>query len=60
MIKSRISKIKIATDKLKAITDEEQITAFGITLEERQLKQKLATANDEQDRDKYNVPPKMR
>ena len=51
---------KVTTEELQAITDDEQITAFSITLEERQLKQKLATANDEQDWDKYDVPPKMR
>jgi len=51
---------KVTTEELQAITDEEQIAAFSITLEERPLKQKLATANDEQDWNKYNVPPKMR
>ena len=60
MIKSRINKIKVANEKLQAITDEEQITAFGITREERQLKQKLAKTDEEQDWDKYDVPPKMR
>ena len=48
------------TEELQAIIDEEHITAFGITREERQLKQKLATTDDEQDWDKYDVPPKMR
>jgi len=50
----------VTTDALQAILDEEHITAFGITREERQLKQKLAAADDEQDWDKYDVPPKMR
>jgi hypothetical protein len=45
---------------LQAIIDEEQITAFGITREERQLKQKLATADDEQDWDKYDVLARKR
>lgn len=48
------------TEELQAIIDEEHITAFDITREERQLKQKLTTADDEQDWDKYDVPPKMR
>ena len=50
----------ITTEELQAIIDEEHITAFGITREERQLKQKLAAADDEQDWDKYDVPPRMR
>ena len=33
----------VTTEELQAIIDEEHITAFGITREERQLKQKLAT-----------------
>ena len=37
------------TEELQAIIDEEHITAFGITREERQLKQKLAKTDDEQD-----------
>ena len=49
----------ITTEELQAIIDEEHITAFGITREARQLKQTLAT-DDEQDWDKYDVPPKMR
>ena len=48
------------TEELQAIIDGEHLTAFGITREERQLKQKLATEDDEQDWDKYDVPPKMR
>ena len=48
------------TEELQAIIDEEHIKAFGITREERQLKHQLATADDEQDWDKYNLPPKMR
>ena len=48
------------TEELQAIIDEEHITAFGITREERQLKQNLPKADDEQDWDKYDVPPKMR
>ena len=48
------------TEELQAIIDEEHIKAFGITREERQLKQKLAKTDDEQDWDKYDVPPKMR
>ena len=48
------------TEELQAIIDEEHITAFGITREERQLKQKLTTTDDEQAWDKYDVPPKMR
>ena len=47
------------TEELQAIIDEEHIKAFGITREERQLKQKLTTTDDEQDWDKYDVPPKM-
>jgi hypothetical protein len=50
----------VTTEELQAIIDEEHITAFGITREERQLRQKLAAADDEQDWDKYDVPPKMR
>ena len=50
----------VTTEELQAIIDEEHITAFGITREERQLKQKLAKTDDEQDWDKYDVPPKMR
>ena len=48
------------TEELQAIIDEEHVTAFGITREERQLKQKLAAKDVEQDWDKYDVPPKMR
>ena len=48
------------TEELQAIIDEEHIKAFGITREERQLKQNLPKADDEQDWDKYDVPPKMR
>ena len=48
------------TEEMQAIIDEEHITAFGITREERQLKQKLTTTDDEQDWGKYDVPPKMR
>ena len=48
------------TEELQAIIDEEHIKAFGITREERQLRQKLATEDDEQDWDKYDLPPKMR
>jgi len=48
------------TEELQVIIDEEHLTAFGITREERQLKQKLAPDDDEQDWDKYDVPPKMR
>ena len=50
----------VTTEELQAIIDEEHITAFGITREARQLTQKLATTDDEQDWDKYDVPPKMR
>ena len=48
------------TEELQTIIDEEHITAFGITREERQLKQNLPKADVEQDWDKYDVPPKMR
>ena len=48
------------TEELQAIIDEEHIKAFGIAREERQLKQKLAPEDVEQDWDKYDVPPKMR
>ena len=48
------------TEELQAIIDEEHITAFGITREAIQLKQKLAKTDDEQDWDKCDVPPKMR
>ena len=48
------------TEELQAIIDEEHITAFGVTREAIQLKQKLAKTDDEQDRDKYDVPPNMR
>jgi len=48
------------TEELQAIIDEEHITAFGMTREERQLKQNLAPDDVEQDWDKYDVPPKMR
>ena len=34
------------TEELQAIIDEEHITAFGITREERQLQQKLAKTDD--------------
>ena len=50
----------ITTEELQAIIDDEHLKAFGITREERQLKQKLATEDDEQNWDKYDVPPKMR
>ena len=50
----------VTTEELQAIIDDEHLKAFDITREERQLKQKLATADDEQDWDKYDVPPKMR
>ena len=50
----------ITSEELQANIDDEHIKAFGITREERQLKQKLATEDDEQDWDKYDVPPKMR
>ena len=48
------------TEELQAIIDEEHIKAFGITREERHLKQKLTTEDAEQGWDKYDVPPKMR
>ena len=50
----------ITSEELQTIIDEEHIKAFGVTREERQLKQKLTTTDDEQDWDKYDVPPKMR
>ena len=50
----------ITSEELQTIIDEEHIKAFGITREERQLKQKLAKTDDEQDWDKYDVPPRMR
>ena len=50
----------ITSEELQTIIDEEHIKAFGITREERQLKQKLTTTDVEQDWDKYDVPPKMR
>ena len=50
----------ITSEELQTIIDEEHIKAFGITREERQLKQKLAAEDVEQDWDKYDVPPKMR
>ncbi len=49
----------ITAEELQTIIDEEHLRAFGITREARQLKQTLAT-DDEQDWDKYDVPPKMR
>ena len=48
------------TEELQAIIDEEHLKAFGSTREERQSKQKLSSKGDEQDWDKYDVPPKMR
>jgi hypothetical protein len=50
----------VTSEELQTIIDEEHIKAFGITLEERQLKQKLTTTDGEQDWDKYDVPPRMR
>ena len=50
----------VTTKELQTIIDEEHLKAFGITREERQLKQKLAKKDDGQDWDKYDVPPKMR
>jgi len=50
----------ITSEELQTIIDEEHIKAFGITREERQLKQKLTTTDGEQDWDKYDVPPRMR
>jgi len=50
----------VTTEELQAIIDDEHVKAFGITREERQLKQKLAKTDDEQDWGKYDVPPKMR
>ena len=50
----------VASEELQGIIDEEHITAFGITREAIQLKQKLAKTDDEQDWDKCDVPPKMR
>ena len=50
----------VTSEELQANIDEEHITAFGIPREERQLKQKLAKTDVEQDWDKYDVPPKMR
>jgi len=50
----------VATEELQTIIDEEHRKAFGVTREERQLKQKLAAEDVEQDWDKYDVPPKMR
>jgi hypothetical protein len=48
------------TEELQVIIDDEHLKAFGITREERHLKQKLTTTDDEQDWDKYDLPPKMR
>ena len=45
----------VTSEELQPIIDEEHLKAFGITREERQLKRKLATADDEQDWDKYYV-----
>ena len=45
----------VTTEELQVIIDEEHLTAFGITREERQLKQNLPKADDEQDWDKYDV-----
>jgi hypothetical protein len=50
----------VTTEELQAIIDEEHLKAFGITREERQLKQKLAKTDYKQDWDKYDAPPKMR
>ena len=50
----------ITSEELQAIIDEEHLKAFGITREARQLKQKLTKTDEEQDWDKYDVPPKMR
>ena len=50
----------VTTEELQVIINEEHITAFGITREGRQLKQKLAAEDVDQDWDKYDVPPKMR
>ena len=50
----------VTTEELQAIIDGEHFKAFGITREERQLKQTLTTTDGEQDWDKYDVPPKMR
>ncbi len=44
----------------QAIIAEELLNANGIMREEHQLKQKLATTDDEQDWDKYDVPPRIR
>ena len=51
---------KVTTEELQAIIDDEHLKAFGITREQRQLKQKLAKTDDGQDWDKYDVPPRMR
>ncbi|MFL2537736.1 MAG: hypothetical protein ACJ0RQ_16205 [Candidatus Azotimanducaceae bacterium] len=50
----------VMTEELQAIIDDEHLKAFGITREQRQLKQKLAKTDDGQDWDKYDVPPRMR
>ena len=50
----------VTTEELQTIIDDEHIKAFGITRQERQLKQKLAPEDVEQNWDKYDVPPKMR
>ena len=50
----------VTTEELQVIIDDEHLKAFGITREERHLKQKLTTTDDEQDWDKYDLPPKMR
>jgi len=39
----------VTTEELQFIIDEEHLKAFGITREERQLKQKLAKTADEQE-----------
>jgi hypothetical protein len=50
----------VTTEELQTIIDDEHIKAFGVTREERQLKQKLAKTDHEQDWGKYDVPPRMR
>ena len=52
--------LRITSSPLDITNDDEHIKVFVVTREQCQLKQKLAKTDEEQDWDKYDVPPVMR
>ena len=47
-------------EALQAVIDDEHLTAFGMTLEERRIQKKLQNAPAALDWDSYDAPPSVR